>query len=82
MIGVDRTDAVVDVGAVRCGTERHDFGAELVKYRWSDVVRSTMCTVDDDLEPFQVGLVRERALAKFDVAPGRVIQSSHLPESL
>ena len=65
--------AGVDVEAVRRGADRDYFGAQLVEHVRRDRVGGAVGAVDHDLQAAQVQLVREGALAEFDVAASRIV---------
>ena len=68
--------AGVDVHAIRFIADCNHVGAKLVEHRRRDVVARAVRAVDDETQPAQVPLGRKRALAKFDVAAGGVIDAA------
>src|SRR5262249_19040261 len=69
-----------DVEAVGLARDRDHLRAQLVEHGRRDVVGRAVRAIHDDLEPFQIELVRERALAELDVASGSVGDAERLAE--
>src|ERR1700694_384575 len=77
-----RSDARVDVHAVRIAADCDHFRAQLVEHRRRDVIRGTVRAIDDDLQTLEIKLVRERALAELNVAAGGIADAESLAELL
>ena len=79
-LGVHRAAAEVDVAPVRLGVEHRDLGAELAQHLRRDLVGRAVGAVDDDAQPGERQLARERALGELDVAPDRVVGAEGLAD--
>src|SRR5471030_2088098 len=65
----------VDVETVGLVADGDDFGAQFMEHVRRDIVGGAVGAVDDDFQAAQVQLVRESALAKFDVAALGVVEA-------
>ena len=63
----------VDVGAVGLDGDRDHLGAEFGKHRRRHLVGGAIGAIDDDLQAFERGALRESVLHELDVAAGRVV---------
>jgi len=68
-------EARVDVEAVRLVADGNDFRAQFMEHVRGDMVGGAVGAIDDDLQATQVQLVREGALAKFDVTALGVVEA-------
>ena len=80
ILGMRGADVCVDIQAIGLVADRDHLRSQLMKDGWSDVIRRAVSTIHHHLQPLEVELVREGALAEFDVAPGRVVDAVRLPE--
>ena len=75
-----RAAILVDIQAIRRGTDARHLRTEFVKDVRRNVISRAMRTIDNDLQPAQIHVVRESALAEFDVAPVGVVDTPHAPQ--
>jgi hypothetical protein len=71
---------VVDVEAVGIAADGDHFRAELVEHARRHAVAGAVRGVDDDLEALERKILRERALAELQVAPGGIVQAARLAQ--
>ena len=67
--------ARIDVEAIGLVADGDDFRAQFMEHVRGDMVGGAMRAIDDDLQAAQVQLVREGALAKFDVAALGIVEA-------
>ena len=77
-----RTAFLVDVQSVGRYADGADFRAEFLEHVRRDVVRGTVGAIDDDFQAAQFQARADGALAEFDIAPGRVVDSGSLADGL
>ena len=72
---MQRASVAVDVASVRTNSERMNFCAKLGENSRSDAVRSTMRSIDDDVQSFERSMRREGVLAEDDIATARIFEA-------
>src|SRR5262245_56850952 len=68
-LGVQRTEALVDVAPVGIAAEGEDLGAELAQHRRSDAIGGAVRAVEHDAQSVEREVRGEGALQEDDVAP-------------
>ena len=74
-LGVGRAHAFVDVQAVGRAADGHHFGTQLMEHLGRDLVGGPVGGVHHNLQALEGQVVGEGALAKFDVATCRIVQT-------
>ena len=74
-VGVGRAAVVVDVAAVGLDSDLDDLGAQLPQRLGRHLVAGAVGAIDDDAQPVEAQLARQRALGEFDVAFLRAFDS-------
>jgi hypothetical protein len=72
-LGCRSTYAIVDIQPVGLRADGHDIGTQLMEDTRRDMVCRTMRTIDYNLQATQIEVVRESALAEFNIATARVL---------
>ncbi len=67
-VGRGRADVAVDVEAVRLDADGDDLRAQLPQRFGRHLVGRAVGAIDDDAQPVEVDVARQRALGEFDVA--------------
>ncbi|AJP48466.1 hypothetical protein PG1C_08370 [Rugosibacter aromaticivorans] len=73
-------DVVVDIQPIRRVTNADYFRTKFVKHLGGNVIRRAMRAIDHNLHAAQIEIVGKGALAKFNIAPRRIIHATRLAQ--
>ena len=79
--GMGRPHALVDIETVRLHANRYHLGAQLMKHVRGNVIARAMRAINGNAQAVQIEIRRERALAEFDITPGRIVHASCLAKA-